>query len=129
MCQNEALPEHDRWYFANTADLAWTDYLLSTIDTELARNGYVEFVLLTQDDLVSLRVGHDFLEFVSKKDGTQRVMRSDIQRVSLNSENFQFKHRDPAWWSRRGTLVFEYDRGPNSRVFEMCLKEWLNIKL
>jgi hypothetical protein len=127
--KNVPLPEHDRWYFANTADLVWTDYLLSTIDKQLTQNGHVEFVLLTQDDLVSLRVGHDFFEFVSKKDGSQRVMRSDIQRILLNSGNLKFEHKDPAWWSRKGTLSLEYDRVPNSRVFEMCLKEWLNIRL
>ena len=128
--KNVPLTENDRWHFANTSDLAWTNYLISTIDTQLAQNGYIEFVLLsTKDDLESLRVGPDFLEFVSKKDGSQRVIRSDIQNMAIDGENLQFKHQDRSWWYKRGSLIFQYDRIPNHRVFEICLREWLNIEL
>jgi hypothetical protein len=115
----------DNWHFANISESVWSSYLLSTIDDEIARNGYVEFPI--SGALQAVRVGEGFMEFVTKKDGAQRVMVSDMRDISLGSGTFQFKHQDARWWSGKGKYSFEYANIPNARVFLICLSELAGI--
>jgi hypothetical protein len=123
--ENNAPVDKDIWHFADMGESAWTRHLLETIDDKLARDGYIEFPLTT--NLQAVRVGDGFLEFVSRKDGAQRVMRSEMQDISLGSGTFQFKHQDSRWWSGKGKFSFEYGNIPNARIFMICLKELADI--
>jgi hypothetical protein len=123
--ENNAPKQQDIWHFADMGESAWTRYLLETIDDQLARDGYVEFPLT--GNLQAVRVGDGFLEFVSRKDDVQRVMRSEMQDITLGSGMFQFKHQDSRWWSGKGKFSFEYSNIPNARVFMICLKELADI--
>jgi hypothetical protein len=115
----------DRWHFANVAESVWSSYLLSNVDDEIARNGYVEFPIAGA--LQAVRIGEGFMEFVTKKDGAQRVMVSDMRDILLGSGTFQFKHQDARWWSGKGKYSFEYANIPNARVFLICLSELAGI--
>ena len=123
--ENTAPKEQDIWHFADMGETAWTRHLLETIDDKLARDGYIEFPLTGK--LQAVRVGDGFLEFVSAKDGAQRVMRSEMQDITLGSGTFQFKHQDSRWWSGKGKFSFEYGNIPNARIFMICLKELADI--
>lgn len=115
----------DNWHFANISESVWSSYLLSTIDDDLSRNGYVEFPII--GSLQAVRVGQGFMEFVTKKDGAQRVMVTDMRDISLGSGTFGFKHQDARWWSGKGKYSFEYANIPNARVFLICLSELAGI--
>ncbi len=123
--ENNAPKQQDIWHFADMGESAWTRHLLESIDDQLARDGYVEFPLT--GNLQAVRVGDGFLEFVSRKDDVQRVMRSEMQDITLGSGMFQFKHQDSRWWSGKGKFSFEYANIPNARVFMICLKELADI--
>lgn len=115
----------NKWYFANIAESVWSSYLLSNLDLELEQNGYVEFPI--GGALQAVRVGNGFMEFVTKKDGAQRVMVSEMRDITLGSGTFQFKHQDAKWWSGKGKFSFEYANIANARVFLICLKELTGI--
>ncbi len=123
--ENKAPEEKNIWHFADMGETAWTRYLLEMIDETLARDGYIEFPLT--GNLQAVRVGDGFLEFVSRKDGVQRVLRSEMQDITLGSGTFQFKHQDSRWWSGKGKFSFEYGNIPNARIFMICLKELADI--
>lgn len=115
----------DPWHFANTSESVWSSYLLSTLDAQIDRDGYVEFPM--GGALQAVRVGQGFMEFVTRKDGSQRVMVADMRDISLGSGTFQFKHQDARWWSGKGKYSFEYANIPNARVFLICLGELAGI--
>lgn len=117
--------ESDRWHFANIAESVWSSHLLSTLDDEIEKNGYIEFPIVGA--LQAVRVGTGFMEFVTKKDGVQRVMVADMRDILLGSGTFQFKHQDSRWWSGKGKYSFEYANIPNARVFLICLNELAGI--
>jgi hypothetical protein len=118
-------PPADSWHFANLAESAWSSYLLANLDREIANNGYAEFSLATT--LKSVRIGKGFMEFVTRKDDTQRVLVADMRDISLGCGTFQFKHQDAKWWSGKGKYSFEYANIPNARVFLICLNELAGI--
>jgi hypothetical protein len=115
----------DIWHFANMSESVWSSYLLSTLDAQIDRHGYVEFPM--GGALQAVRVGQGFMEFVTRKDGSQRVMVADMRDISLGSGTFQFKHQDARWWSGKGKYSFEYANIPNARVFLICLSELAGI--
>jgi hypothetical protein len=123
--ENNTPKPQDIWHFADMAESAWTMHLLESIDDQLAKDGYIEFPLT--GNLQAVRVGDGFLEFVTRKDEVQRVMRSEMQDITLGSGMFQFKHQDSRWWSGKGKFSFEYSNIPNARVFMICLKELADI--
>jgi hypothetical protein len=123
--ENTPPKPQDLWHFANVGESAWTQYLLENIDDQLAKDGYIEFAL--SGALQAVRVGQGFLEFVSRKDGIQRVMREDMRDITLGSGTFQFKHQDARWWSGKGKFSFDYGNIPNARIFMICLKELADI--
>jgi hypothetical protein len=123
--ENDTPKPQDIWHFADMGESAWTMHLLESIDDQLARDGYIEFPLT--GNLQAVRVGDGFLEFVTRKDEVQRVMRSEMQDITLGSGMFQFKHQDSRWWSGKGKFSFEYANIPNARVFMICLKELADI--
>jgi hypothetical protein len=67
------------------------------------------------------------MEFVTKKDGAQRVMVADMRDILLGSGTFQFKHQDSRWWSGKGKYSFQYSNIPNANVFLICLKQFAGI--
>ncbi|WP_295614190.1 hypothetical protein [Chamaesiphon sp. GL140_3_metabinner_50] len=125
--QSEKNPpkDGDNWHFANTSESVWSSYLLSTLDAQIDRDGFVEFSM--GGALQAVRVGPGFMEFVTRKDGSQRVMVADMRDISLGSGTFQFKHQDARWWSGKGKYSFEYANIPNARVFLICLSELAGI--
>jgi hypothetical protein len=118
--------ENDPWHFANIAESVWSNYVLSTLDRELDRQGYVEFPV-AMSSLQAVRIGMGFMEFVTKKEGTQRVLVADMHDISLGAGTFQFKHQDAKWWSGKGKYSFEYASIPNARVFLICLEDLAGI--
>ena len=123
--EKKAPKQQDIWHFADMGESAWTRHLLESIDDQLARDGYIEFPLT--GNLEAVRIGNGFLEFVSSKNDVQRVMRSEMQNITLGSGIFQFKHQDSRWWSGKGKFSFEYGNIPNARIFMICLKELADI--
>jgi hypothetical protein len=123
--ENNPPQDRDVWHFANVAESIWSSYLLSTLDDKIAQTGYTEFQIAGA--VQSVRVGTGFLEFVSKKEGTQKVFVSDMRDISLAGGIFQFKHQDARWWSGKGKYSFEYASIPNAKVFLICIQKIAGI--
>ncbi|CAN1212821.1 hypothetical protein TUMEXPCC7403_21630 [Tumidithrix helvetica PCC 7403] len=121
---NRPFDDHP-WYFAKSAEFAWTNYLLPWADQYFARSGYVEFPM--GGDPQAVRVGQGFLEFVLKNGSTQRANVSDMQELSLEDGLFYFIHRDTKSWSTKGRYLFRYCDMPNARLFQVCLKNLAGI--
>jgi hypothetical protein len=118
-------PEKDVWHFANVAESVWTSHILSNLGEKFERYGYVEFPM--SGSLQAVRVGEGFMEFVTKKEGAQRVMVADMRDILLGGGTFQFKHQDARWWSGKGKYSFQYSNIPNANVFLICLKQFAGI--
>jgi hypothetical protein len=118
-------PEKNLWHFANVAESVWTNHVLNGMAEQFERYGYVEFPLT--GSLQAVRVGEGFMEFVTKKDGAQRVMVDDMRDILLGSGTFQFKHQDSRWWSGKGKYSFQYSTIPNADAFLICLKQFAGI--
>ena len=115
------------WDCTKMAESAWSNYLLSNINNELARNGYVEFSTVGTSQPKAIRIGSGFIELVSKKDGVHRFMVSDMQNISLGDSTFGFRHQDLEWWLGKGEYILHYPLVSNARVFLICLKELAGI--
>jgi hypothetical protein len=124
--ENSLPKENNSWYFANSAEAAWSNHLLKDLNDQLNRFGYIEFPI--QGNPKAVRIGIDFLEFVSKNDTTQRATVADMKDIRLSSGLFQFKHKDSKWWSGKGKYSFRYDNIPNARLFLLCLKQLTGIQ-
>jgi hypothetical protein len=118
-------PEKNIWHFANVSESVWTNHILSNLGEQFERYGYVEFPM--SGSLQAVRVGEGFMEFVSKKEGAQRVMVADMRDILLDSGMFQFKHQDSRWWSGKGKYSFQYSNIPNADVFLICLRQFAGI--
>jgi hypothetical protein len=67
--ENSPPQDKDVWHFANIAESVWSSYLLSTLDDKIAQTGYAEFSIAGA--VQAVKVGTGFLEFVTKKEGSQ----------------------------------------------------------
>jgi len=117
--------DKDAWHLANTAELAWSNYLLPLVDEQLERLGYIEFPM--EGYLQAVRVGPAFMEFVMKDGVVQRVQVADMKSITLGSGMFHFVHKDAQWWSGKGSYSFDYGNIPNAKLFLLCLKRLTGI--
>jgi hypothetical protein len=117
------------WHFFNAAESAWTKYLLQNIDTQLSTDGCLEFPVVNGPNSLQLvRINSSFLEFVTRKNGVQRVTAGQIAKISTDGGIFVLNHVNSNWWSERGKssfsvnntsgqFSFEYSSMPNVRLF------------
>jgi hypothetical protein len=122
----KSLPKDgNSWHFANAAEIAWTYYLLPTMNEQFAQLGYIEFPL--SGSLKAIRIGSGFLEFILEDGIPQRAVVSDMKNITLDSGVFQFTHKDARWWSGKGKYSFTYGNIPNAHLFIFCLKRLTKI--
>lgn len=119
-------PTLDPFYLAASGESAWTQHLLKFANQDLAEKGYVEFPVGKDPQLV--RVGANFLEFITQAGEQQRAAVADMQNVELKSGRFKFKHRDAKWWSGKGKYNFAYSGMPNARLFILCLQQLAGVQ-
>lgn len=112
--------DRNLWHFANSAESAWSKYLLDAINDQFGRLGYVEFP--TTGNLKAIRIGRGFLEFIVKDGTSQQVAVSDMRNIQLKAGQFYFTHQDARWWSGKGKYSFTYSTIPNAQLFLICLK-------
>jgi hypothetical protein len=119
-------PSNDQWFLAHAAERAWTSYFLNYVNQQFDQVGYVEFAMAGNPKAV--RVGHGYLEFISKDDSTAYVAVADMKKISLNSGIFYFEHKDSTWWKGKGKYSFAYGSLPNARAFLICLDQVAGIQ-
>lgn len=115
------------WHFANSAEGAWTRFLLDFVNQDLTQRGYVEFPMAGNPQMV--RVGQGFLEFVTNKGEIQRAAVNDMKDIELESGHFQFRHQDSRWWSGKGRYGFSYNNVPNAKLFWLCLHQIAGVAI
>jgi len=121
---NQPFDSHP-WYFAKSAESAWSNYLLPYVNEQFAQSGYVEFPM--SGDPQGVRVGQGFLEFVLKNGSTQRAEVSEMQEISTEGGLFYFTHPNTNWLSNKGRYLVNYSDIPNAQLFMMCLKNLAGI--
>jgi hypothetical protein len=117
--------DRNLWHFANSAETAWSSYMLGVINEQLTRLGYVEFPM--QGNPQAVRVGQGFLEFVLKDGTMQRAAVEDMRDMRLGAGQFHFTHKDARWWSGKGKYSFTYSTIPNARLFLICMRTLAGI--
>jgi hypothetical protein len=109
------------YWLAASAENAWNMRLADQLQTELDKNGYVEF-RVNKKDLV--RVGPGFLEFVfSGKE--ERVPQSEIKDLSIHDGTFSIKTKEARWFSKQGKFGFNYGAMSNAKMFIFSLQRLL----
>ncbi|MEO1590634.1 MAG: hypothetical protein AAFU71_04995 [Cyanobacteria bacterium J06632_22] len=114
------------FHLGAAAEIIWTQRLLKFANQDLAEKGYVEFPV--GKEVQSVKVGSNFLEFVTPAGESQRATVADMKQVQLNAGQFRFVHRDAKWWSGKGKYGFTYGSMPNARLFLMCLQQLAGIQ-
>jgi hypothetical protein len=117
---------NDLYFYARSAEHAWTSYFMGYVNDQFNRFGYVEFAMAGNPKAV--RVGEGYLEFMSKDNTTAYVAVADMRKISLNNGMFYFEHKDSTWWQGKGKYSFAYGTLPNARAFLICLDKLAGIR-
>jgi hypothetical protein len=113
----------DPYHFASGGEIAWSEFLLDALQTELERNGFVEFRVNKND---AVRVGPGFMEFLFG--GKQeRVEGEALKHISISGGQFSFKTGDAKWYSGKGKFSFSYANMSNARLFLVVLNSLLGV--
>jgi hypothetical protein len=113
--------QKDPYYFAQGAEIAWSQYMLARADTELAQNGCLRFVIDAKKAVV---IGPGYIEF-HFGGRVDRCEAGDIKTIDLQQGQFTIKHRDAKWYSSKGKFSFPYGQMGNARLFLIVLDKFL----
>jgi hypothetical protein len=114
------------FHFAQSAELAWSSYLMERAVEELNSNGFIRFNLARQN---WVGIGAGFIDL--HMDGNEaRCNREEIAGISLNGGMFEIRRTDAkiGWFSRTGVFSFGYGQMANSRVFLLALDKLLGFR-
>ena len=79
-------------FWLNTwAERYWTIYLLDNMETELSKNGYIEFTLMGVQPYIRLGVG--YIEFIKEKENF-RYNFNDIKKIYTKGSNLFIEHKN-----------------------------------
>jgi hypothetical protein len=119
--------------FGDAAKIAWNRYLQSKLTHQLEHAGYVEFMIRNRlGSFTAIRVGAEFVEFVSRKGEPKRVLKSEIQSICLRFGGFalvlQAPNRDRELkWARK--CFFRYENVGNVQFFMFLMENLLKISI
>src|SRR5688572_19812358 len=80
----------DPFHFANSPELAWSNYLLARVPEQIERDGFLHFNLGREK---WVRVGPGFFVF-NIRGKEERVNADEIKEISLNNGDFYIAHKD-----------------------------------
>lgn len=114
----------DPYYFAVSAEIAWSQLLLQIVAKELESQGFILFRVNKKD---TVSIGPGFIEF-SFGSKAQRISVEEIGAFSLNQGTFSVKHKDAKWFSGQGKFSFDYSRMANARLFLLALDRLCGLR-
>ena len=114
----------DPFHFAEAAEIAWSTYLLGTLDAQLAAQGYLQFNIKPGQ---FVRVGRGFFEFCLR-DEVQKITREEIKSVNLSSGHFHIATKDAKWFGRSGKFSFNYANMANARLFLLAMDKLVGYR-
>ena len=123
-----ALPEAgDEFHFVRAAEVAWSQYLLDSIQNSLNENGNIVFRLYG-DEYVA--VAPDRLE-ISLGGKKSFLTRPEIGSVHINQREVVIKRSDAktGWLKSEGVFTFDYGLLANAIVFETVLNNILSVRI
>lgn len=112
---------------AQAAENAWTQHLWPIACEDFRALGHVDFPMTI--DIQMIRVEKDTLVFSLKNGKTHTASADDIVNLSLSSGFFQLQHKDATWWSGKGQCSFGINAIPNSKLFILCLQQFVGFGL
>jgi hypothetical protein len=119
-------PANDFYFYAKSAEDAWTSYYMSYVHDQLNTLGYAEFATLGHFTQKAIRVGKGYLEFIAKDDSTAYVTASEIQWAAEKG-TFYFEHQDSTQPQGTKRYSFQYSTISNVRAFLVCLEQQVGI--
>src|SRR5690606_28868065 len=113
----------DPFHFAESAELAWSLYLLDRMQEELKRDGALRFPLGGADFVA---VGPGFL-VLSRKGTQERWGVDEIGGIAVNDGTLKIKRIDAkeGWFSSQGVFQFPYQQMANARLFLLSINRML----
>lgn len=113
----------DPFHFAESAELAWSLYLLDRMQEELKRDGALRFPLGGADFVA---VGPGFL-VLSRKGNQERWELDEIGGIIVNDGTLKIKRIDAkeGWFSSQGVFQFPYQQMANARLFLLSINRLL----
>lgn len=117
-------PKSDPYYFAVSAEIAWSQLLLEIMAKELESQGFILFRVNKKD---TVSVGPGFIEF-SFGSKAQRITVEEIGAFSLAQGSFSVKHKDAKWFSGKGKFSFTYSNMANARLFLLAIDRLCGLR-
>ncbi|MBX3445058.1 MAG: hypothetical protein KF774_21850 [Planctomyces sp.] len=105
------------YWFANSAETAWTAWLLERTPQLLDEQGWLEFRVHKKD---AVRVAPGYLEF-RLAGRVDRVPAEQIRDLGVQDGRFSIKTHEARWFSSAGKFTFDANAVSNLRVFEFAL--------
>jgi hypothetical protein len=109
----------DAYWFAVSADVAWSTYLLDQAEEALRHQGFLQFNL-NKDRWV--RVGSGYFEFYLKGE-QEKVLTSEIKSVSLAQGHFSIVGKDAKRFSSKSKYGFDYANMANPKLFMFAMRK------
>jgi hypothetical protein len=119
-------PAKHPYYFATSAENAWSEYLLDHLQAELEEHGSIQFNLGGRD---YVRVGRGFVE-LNVKGQKERLDTADIGGVSIGNGIFKVRRKGAkeGWFSSDGVYQFTYSSMANATLFLLALDRLVGIR-
>lgn len=119
--------ESDPYYFAQSAEIAWTQYLFRNIDQVLSAGGKFLFGLKGSS---YVELGEGFL-VLDQGSGPMRLDADQIDRVAIENGVVSIWEvgGKKGWFSSTGVHSFAYGDLGNARFFLIALEKLLGIRL
>lgn len=117
--ESQQAPANNEVHFAHAAETAWTQYLLSGFEAELAAKGRIEFNV-NKKDWVAIGDGFMDLHF---KGTTERLTNADIQNLNLSAGFLTIEQQGAkkGIFSSSGVFRFSVNGMDNFRYFLVVL--------
>jgi hypothetical protein len=120
-------PLTHEYYFATSAEFAWTMHLLRQLEAKLSLGGGVRFHI-NANDWVQVSPGH--LRFAVKGDIVDCPV-EEIREASVQAGTFTIKRIDAreGWFSSEGVFKFPYSQLGNAQLFLILLDKVAGLRL
>ncbi len=118
------------YILGSQVEFSWNKYISERYAKKIFTDEYVEFSIRNRRKLIAVRVGNNFLDFITIFEGIphfDRITQQDLKAFQLKEGVFYFKHQNSRWWSRKGKYHCKYADISNAKVFTDYLAKRVKI--
>jgi hypothetical protein len=129
-CYTQYFGHDPNYILGSQVELSWNKYISERYAKKIFTDEYVEFPIRNRRKLIAVRVGNNFLDFITIFKGVphfDRITPQDLKAFQLKEGVFYFKHQNAHWWSRKGKYHCKYADISNAKVFTDYLAKRVKI--